>query len=207
MSEQFEQGTLEWRMDRVGFATASRIADIVKTNQNGKHSAKRAKYFDELVAERLTGQPQDWKEVASLEARKALEPEARAAYTFDTGAEVAETGFIKHPTIEWAGASPDGLVKRSGMVEIKCFDAANHFKLFDERADSVIGEHLPQVYFGMACTGRTWCDFVAFNPTAPPMLKLFIKRFERDEAKIALLETAVKEFLAEVGERVLKLSG
>jgi len=208
MTDELVQGTLEWRMARVGFATASRVCDIVKTNQNGKPSSKRAKYLDELVGERLTGKPQDWKEVASLEARKAQEGDARAGYAFLTGLPVVEVGFIKHPVIEWAGCSPDGLVQKSGGIEIKALDAANHFKLFDGRADEILDEYLPQVRFNLACcAGRKWWDFVAFHAAAPPEMKLYIKRIERKEHELAisLLESAVKDFLAEVDERVKRI--
>ena len=37
------------------------------------------------------------------------EPEARFAYAIEQGVEIEEVGFIAHPTIEMAGASPDGL--------------------------------------------------------------------------------------------------
>jgi hypothetical protein len=203
-----EQGSIEWRMARVGHATGSRIADIVKTISNGtKYSTKRGNYLDELVAERLTGQPADWKEVRSLEARKALEPDARACYEFDTGNSVVEVGFVKHPFIPFAGSSPDGLIGKTGGIEIKALDAANHLKLFDGRAIQVVEEYLPQVHFNMACTGRKWWDFVAFNPLMPPAMKLFIQRVPRDVTETARLETAVKDFLAEVDERVARLNG
>jgi hypothetical protein len=205
-TETLEQRSDEWRQARVGCVTASRVGDIVKTISNGKaYSAKRLNYFNELVAERVTGKPQDWKEIRSLNDRADLEPDARDCYTFYTGNEVRLAGLIKHPTILNAAASPDGLVKKTGGVEIKVLDSANHLKLFGDGPESVIYDYLPQVHFNMACTGRKWWDFVGFNPHMPEELKIFIQRVSRDDAVIEQLETAVKEFLAEVDAKVSKL--
>ena len=35
-------------------------------------------------------------------------------------------GFVDHPTIAMAGASPDGLVGDVGLVEVKCPNTATH---------------------------------------------------------------------------------
>lgn len=202
---ELEQRTEAWRMARVAHVTASRVGDIVKTINNGKsYSAKRGRYLDEIVAERITGKPQDWKEVRSLTERAEMEPAARECYSFYTDNDVELVGFIQHPSIKFAGASPDGVVGKPGMIEIKCLDSGNHLKLF-AGDDSVMLEYLPQVHFGMACTGRKWCDFVAFNPTMPEDLKLFRHRVLRDEAVIAMLENAVREFLAEADAKVAAL--
>lgn len=198
---QLEQRSEEWRLARTGCVTASRVGDLIKTIKSGNFSAKRANYFNEIVAERITGRPQDWKEIKSLTDRAEMEPDARACYLFYTGSEVETVGFVPHPAIERAGASPDGLIRTDGMIEVKCMDATNHIRLVSGD-DSVMDEYLPQVYFGMACTGRTWCDFVAFNPTMPEELKLFVRRFERDEKEITRIEAGVIAFLAEVDARV-----
>lgn len=194
------QRTPEWRVARCGKATASRVADVIARTKTG-WGAARKHYMDAVVAERITGRPQDWKEVRSLTDRADMEPDARDCYMFYTGNEVEIVGFIDHPSIPNAGASPDGLVESDGMIELKCLDAGNHLKLISGD-DSVMLEYLPQVDFGIACTEREWCDFVAFNPSMPEEMKLFVKRIERDDKRIAALETSVIEFLAEVDRRV-----
>lgn len=203
-TELTEQRSVEWRMARVGFCTASKVYDVIARNkpkkgqEAGEYSAKRSNYFDTLVAERLTGKPQDWKEVRSLTERADLEPDARACYSFYTGNEVREAGFIKHPRIAFAGCSPDGLIGNAGGMEIKALDAARHRKLFGPTRDAVMLEYLPQVHFNMSCTGRLWWDFVGFNPNMPEALKLFVHRVPRDDEMIVMLDTAVIEFLAEI---------
>jgi len=139
--------------------------------------------------------------IKSLDDRADLEPEARAAYAFYTDNEIEMVGFIPHPTIEFAGASPDVLVNSDGMLELKCFDAANHHKLFTGDL-APFEDYLPQVHFGMACTGRKWCDLVAYCPIMPEELKLFRQPITRDDDLIARLEEMVSEFLVEVAAKV-----
>lgn len=204
-TEDLEQRSDAWRIARCGAVTASRVSHVIKTINGGKaYSAKRANYLDMIVAERITRQPQDWREVRSLTDRAEMEPDARACYSFYTGNEVSLVGFVQHPSIERAGASPDGTVRKSGMIEIKCLDAGNHLKLLSSD-DSVMLEYLPQVHFGMACTGRKWCDFVAFNPTMPEEMKMFRRRIDRDESLIAAIEAEVRKFIEEVDARVAQL--
>jgi hypothetical protein len=207
-TELLEQRSLEWRMARVGSVTASRVYDVICRNKPkngqklGDYSAKRVNYMDEIVSERITGQPSDWKEIRSLNDRAALEPDARACYSFYTGREIDLIGFVRHPSIPWVGASPDGIVGKAGMVEIKCLDAKNHLKLFTERWEDVVAEYLPQVQLGLLCTQRKWCDFVVFNPTMPEDLKLFTLRLKPDEPEMGRIEQEIELFLAEVDARV-----
>jgi hypothetical protein len=58
----------------------------------------------------------------------------------------------------------------------------------------------------MACTGRAWCDFVSFDPRMPGDLQLFIRRFERDDERIADLEDAVRLFIIETQAKIVKLT-
>lgn len=207
MTAELVQRSLEWRMARVGHLTASKIADIVKMNQNGNHSKRRSDYLDLIVAERLTGQPQDWKEVRSLEDRAKLEPEARGWYSLMTGNDVEEVGFIKHPTIAMAGSSPDGLVRKTGGLEIKVLDAKNHIKLFSETTrNSILVDYLPQVHFNMACTGRKWWDWISYNKTMQDeRMRMFLLTIKRDEELITKFESAALEFLAEVERKVAEI--
>jgi predicted phage-related endonuclease len=195
-----EQRTPEWYQARCGKVTASRITDVMARTKVG-WGAARAKYIDQLVAERLSGKPQDMRNVRSMTDRAEMEPEARTAYEFYTDRVIETVGFVPHPTIENAGASPDGNVGDDGGVEIKCLDASNHSKLL-LRDDSPMLDYLPQMDFQMACTGGKWVDFVAYCPIMPEELKLIVKRVDRDDERIAKIESGVIQFLAEVDVKV-----
>lgn len=194
-----EQGTDLWFAARCGKATASRIADIVAKTKTGP-SASRANYLAQLVCERLTGTVEAGFTNAAMAWGTEKEPEARNAYSFRHAADVVEVGFIDHPQIGWAGASPDGLVGEDGLLEIKCPSSATHIDTL--LSGKVPAKYITQMAWQMACTGRAWCDFVSYDPRLPDAMQLFVKRVDRDDAYIAQLETEVAAFLNEVRQTI-----
>lgn len=196
------QGTDEWFAVRLGKATASRIADVIARTKTGP-GASRKNYLAELVAERLTGLPAARFTNAAMQWGSDTEPQARAAYEFMHDAAVAEVGFVVHPRIVMAGASPDGLVGGDGLVEIKSPNTATHIDTL--LGAPIDGRYVTQMQFQMACTERAWCDWVSFDPRMPEDLRLVVRRVPRDETVIAELEAAVTEFLAEVDAVVKRL--
>jgi len=196
------QGTPEWFAERCGKVTASRMADLTATTRNG-YGASRANYMAQLIAERLTGVPQDSYSNAAMQWGTEQEPLARAAYSFHRDAEVVEVGFILHPKIADSGASPDGTVGDVGLVEIKCPNTATHIDTL--LSGSVPEKYVKQMQWQMACADRAWCDFASFDPRMPERLRLFVKRIERDDKMIADLEDEVVKFLAELSEKIIQL--
>lgn len=197
------QGSAEWKAARVGKVTASRVADVVAKTKTG-WGASRANYMAELVAERLTGNAAEAYTNAAMQWGTDHEGEARAAYEFATDTFVEEIGFAEHPSIPMAGASPDGLVGDDGLVEIKCPNTATHIETL--LGQEVPAKYVTQMQWQMACTGRKWCDFASFDPRMPDEMQLFIKRVNRDDARVAELEKEVSIFLGEVAEKVSSLS-
>ena len=191
-----EQRTEQWFADRLGCLTASRLADALDFTAKGAEGAKRKQYRLELIAERLTGQKTEFFENFAMRWGTEKEPEARLEYEFLTDNSVTETGFIKHPLIEWAGASPDGLIGADGAIEIKCPTSTTHLQWM--LAGVVPEQHIYQMLWQMACSGRKWCDFVSFDPRMPEGLRLFIRRFEPAKAEIKAIETQAIEFLLTV---------
>jgi len=57
----------------------------------------------------------------------------------------------------------------------------------------------------MACTGRSYVDFVSYDPRLPVDLELFVARLERDEEYIQLITDEVIKFDNEVTQLVNKL--
>jgi putative phage-type endonuclease len=153
----------------------------------------------QLVTERLTEEPTDSYQSAAMEWGIELEPHARAAYEARTGVLVDEVDFVRHPTLE-AGASPDGLVGEDGCIEIKCPNTATMLEYIEDR--SVPRKYLLQIQWQLACTGRNWCDFVAYDPRLPDHLQLLVIRVPRDEDVIEQIATEVGRFLTELRDRV-----
>lgn len=198
----------EWRQARCGRVTASRVADIMRNGRGGAPSASRARYMGELVAERLTGVPQD-NSYTSPEMQRGtdLEGEARAAYGFRTGLDIREGGmeFIAHPSIRQAGASPDTWAGEEGLAEFKC--PATHTHIEYLTSEKVPADYLTQMQWQLACTGRQWCDFASYDPRLPEHLSLYVKRIERDDARISEMESEVRKFLAELEAKIAQLNG
>ncbi len=196
------QGTDSWFEARLGKVTASRVADVLATLKTGE-AASRRNYRMELVCQRLTGQREEGYTNSHMERGIELEPIARSLYEFKQGVTVTEIGFVDHPSIEMAGASPDGLVGLYGLIEIKCPTPANHVDtLLSGKAPS---KYIPQMQWQMACTGARWCDFVSYCPALGENLELFIVRVDRDDEYIAETENVVKLFLTEVADLTKQL--
>ena len=198
------QGSDAWINSRLGKVTASRIAHIVAKTKSG-YSTSRANYALELALERITNTPYEgFKKNAYMEWGTETEPAARCAYEAHTGMLVGEVGMIPHPTLAMTGASPDGLVGLDGQIEIKCPGSTKHLaNLVSKQADE---DYMCQMQWQMACTNRSWCDFVSYDPRFPEHLQLVVVRVPRNETFIADLEKEVKAFLAEIEAAVKKLN-
>ena len=200
---EIEQRTDDWFAARLGKVTASSLYKVLAKTKTG-YGADRGNYMTQLVLERVTGSKAESYTNAAMQWGIDQEPFARAAYEAATGVMVDEVGFIPHPTIEAAGASPDGLVGDDGMVEIKCPDSKTALECWLSE-NPVDGKYFAQMQWQMRCADRSWCDYVVFDPRMPTKAQLFIKRVERDDAWLETTEAEVQKFLAEVDAKVAAL--
>ena len=202
------QGTEEWKLLRCGKVTASRIPDVMNFLKNGKEGGDRAKYKIQIVTEMLTGVPYEYAlDTAAMRWGREQEPFARFAYAKYRGCTVDQIAFAYHPTIELAGASPDGLVGKNGLVEIKCPMSSTHVQYV--LADVVPDDYRYQIIWQLACMPeREWVDFISFDPRTKDNLRLFIKRLHRDkqvEEEIKTITAGVELFLGECRSLVTQL--
>lgn len=186
-----EQGTDAWRVERAGYATASRFADVL-----GSPAAQLA-YAHDLVSDRLTGQPPPEVTARSLAWGKGHEADARGEYCIRQGELVREVGFAPHPTMAWVGASSDGLVVgHKAGIEIKCPHDRDVQHI--TWRTGMPKEHKPQVQGNIWVLDLEWVDFISYDPRYPPELRLYVERIYRDDAYITKLEAALRPFLAKV---------
>lgn len=201
---EVEQGSAEWLQMRVGCVTGSRAADVMaKLKRKDGEAQCRQDYKAEIVCEILTGRAVDHYVSPAMEWGKENEIFARNAYEVEVAA-IEQVGFALHSRIKRFGASPDGLVGSDGLVEFKCPNTTTHIEY-------IIGGVVPveyhwQILAEMACSERQYCDFVSFDPRLPKKLQLFVRRFERDNARIAEMEQEVEKFLSEVDEQIVRLN-
>lgn len=194
-----QQGSPEWLAARCGNITASRLGDLetflTRASKNGKPGdagADRIRYSLELLAERLSGRAEEHYVSKDMENGELWEDDARTAYELERGVMVEQVGFVLHPTLDFFGASPDGLVEDDGGIEIKCPRTTTHLRWL--LAGVLPKEHEPQVMANIACCERQWFDFVSYCKFMPPGLQLFIVRVPRDEQRIAEIERGVTAF-------------
>jgi putative phage-type endonuclease len=198
-----EQRTEEWFAARLGKVTASKVSDVMAKTKTG-YSATRESYMTQLVCERLSGQKAESFTNAAIQHGIDTEPLARSAYEAYADVMVEEVGFVQHPRIEMAGASPDGYVGLFGCIEIKAPQTSTHIETL--LTEAIPSKYYAQMQWQMACAQRQWCDYVSFDPRIRQDLQLFVKRVEFDAPYVATLEEEVIKFLKEVDEKVSKLN-
>lgn len=197
------QQSPEWFAIRCGKVTASRISDVMSAGRGSAPSATRANYMAQVIAERLSGRPCESFINSAMQWGIDTEATARAAYSATTGTIVDDAPFFEHPTVEWGGATPDGLIGEDGLIEIKCPNTATHMQAL--LGAGIADGYMKQMQFQMACSGRAWVDFVSFDPRLPENLQILIRRVERNPVLISEIEAAVTVFVEEAKRLIATL--
>lgn len=190
-----EQRTEEWFQQRLGKVTASKVADVMATTKSG-YAASRKNYMMQLLCERLTGNRDEVRANSAMIRGTELEPFAMISYEAITGTLVDEAPFVDHPGLSGFGASPDGLVGKSGLVEIKCPNTAQHVEFL--RTGKIESRYDWQMRAQMACTDRDWCDFASYDDRLPEQLQIKIVRVERCREKEKQMLAEIEKFLSEL---------
>lgn len=186
-----------WLAARAGKLTASRMKDAMDFKRDGTPSVKRSDYMRELLAERLTTYTTRHFVTAAMDWGTLTEPEAKLAYARITGAKLIPAEFIEHPTIENFGATPDALIGSDGLLEVKCPTTGTFIDWM--LAGVVPDEHKPQMLAQLACTGRKWCDFFAFDPRVKDEKRRYLlRRFEPAKTDIISIEILATRFCDEL---------
>lgn len=210
-----EQRTKEWKIQRLGHFTGSRIADLMVSGKGkGKMFGKTAMSYiysvasernlrdavlsDDTVWQMYDEQVSAWSR--AIQFGIDWEPEARRMYAKKTGFIVEESESVEHPVIPFLSASPDGLVYvdgiQAGVMEIKCPTPSVYMEYVSEIHDNGSLKKVNKAYYyqtqaEMMVTGTSFCDFVVFNP------------FMKDQMHIVSIEPEPYVF-EEIKERVGK---
>ncbi|MFA6358666.1 MAG: lambda exonuclease family protein [Candidatus Omnitrophota bacterium] len=170
--------------------TASEFDKFI-TPAKGQYSASATAYAAKIVAKRLgvytEPPPTFW-----MQWGTEMEPNAKHAYTLQTGRAITDVGFIIPDNTDAYGGSPDGLVGDDGGIEIKCPAPET---LIAWHADGELPlQHKPQVQGHLFISGRNWWDFYAFHPELTP----FLLRVEPDEKYMAAIADGLLKLLREI---------
>ena len=203
-SEQVEQRSAQWFLERLGRATGSKFKDVMATTKTGE-SAYRKKYRIQLVAERITGNATTFFVNAAMQWGTDHEDEAAEQFSIHTGLLLDEIGFVKHPNI-MCGVSPDRIIQTdegTAILEIKCPETSTHVEWMLE--GGLPDQHKPQVQGQIWLMNAPYGYFCSYDPRMPANAQLFIVRVERDNEYISKLDTAIRQFLYEVDEMEAQL--
>lgn len=195
------QGTRQWLDLRSGMPTASdfhRITSVhqikvaIKNGSSPKLLDGADTYMNELLAERILREPTTKAVTFYMQRGSEHEAEAVSYYEMARGVDTQVVGFCTNDdgTI---GASPDRLVGEDGLLEIKVPSPAIHVGYLRNQ-EGAGDDYRIQAMGQLWITGRRWVDIMSYNPGMPEALV----RFERDEAFIAMLASAVTEFAAKL---------
>lgn len=191
------QGSPEWIQARLGIPTASEFAAILTKGRGGAESRTRQSYLYKLAGERLTGEAMETVTTMHMERGKLLEGEARSAYSFVTGSECESVGFLRRGR---SGASPDALIGRDGLLEIKT--KLPHLLIEALLKGEFPPEHKAQCQGQLWIAERDWIDLAIYWPGLP----IVICRAHRDEAFIRELSEAVDAFNDELDRVVAQVA-
>ena len=162
------QRTAEWHAARQDMITASDIAQALGC---GKFGTQR-QFFEKKCQPPSAsgGDDASWAAksaaVPSLKWGVMFEPVAAGLYAAQNGGvRLHEFGLLRHSTIPFLGASPDGITDAGVMVEIKC--------PWKRRIDGeVLVQYYLQIQGQLAVCGLTECDFYEceFDKVESPLL-------------------------------------
>lgn len=189
--DDIEQGTDEWHAIRRGIITASVVGQFITpgTIKPANNDTSRG-LTAHLVAERITGYTEPVFESADMVRGTFDEPFARELYD-KHHAPVTETGFMIRDDFGFKiGYSPDGLVGKYGLIEIKSRRQKKHLATI--LADEAPLENMAQMQCGMLVSGRQWCDYVSFCGGMP----LYVKRVYPDQKWFDAITEAATQFEA-----------
>jgi len=190
-----QQRSDEWHDLRLGRITASHFADVLNKKTG------RETYMWDLIRERRKRERKDSYESEDMRIGTLREPEARDYYQFITDDEVVEVGFVE--LSKDVGCSPDGLVGKDGLLELKCPKLTTHWRRIIKNV--LPSEYKPQVQGQIWVCEKQWCDFASFNPEhlEQPM---WIIRVERDHEYIERLSAACATFIVDMETLERKLN-
>lgn len=175
----------EWFKARAKISITGSMVGAILLDEKGKTLSPFMSYEDALrmkVRDRLGAESEFSGNIATRWGQDN-EDKAKAEYEKITGNLVFDAGFFIHPHITFLGASPDGLVDRDGLIEIKC-PFSKVVKPLSEQP-----HYYAQIQLQLHVTGRKWCDFFVWTPE-----KTHLERVNIDKSWLDINYCAFEDF-------------
>lgn len=189
----------------MGMPTASRFKMAMASPRgDDTESRTRFKYMKQLASEIISEEPATEFRNEAMERGRILEPEVRDYYAMATNADLDPVGFIKNGRL---GCSPDSLIGKRGMLEIKTIDP--HLLIDILIRDMLPPEHRPQLQGNLMVAERDWIDLIIMAAIKTETgfaisykMGYFLKRVYRDENYIARMRIALDTFIEDLDAMV-----
>lgn len=165
IKKEVKQRSEDWFKMREGRFTASQISRLL-----GKETLKATQksikaYAHEKAVESIFGREPEL-EYLPKDMQRGVDLEPMA---FEKFAEISERDYFTttkecgfFPYNDNAGASPDGLVGDTSILEIKCPQRAKFFKYVIHGANEIDLKYMAQMQMQMLCTDTSLCYFMNY---------------------------------------------
>jgi len=189
--QEIEQRSKEWYGARAGKITSSKM-DTIMSGTKIASTKGCSEYLYELAMQRVLGPNLEPGYVNSdMQRGIDLEPMAKAWFEREYAHEfltIEDVGFVQ--LSKSTGSSPDGLVGKRSLIEIKCPLINTFSKVL--AGNYVDSKYMYQMQHQMLCTGREKCyylNYIIYNGKEYG----YVIEVERDEAIIAEIIKRIDE--------------
>lgn len=192
------QGSDEWLAMRCGLLTASEMKHVITPTLKAANNDKTRAHLYELLAQRITRYVEPM--YVSDDMLRGVEDEfyARQAYA-EHHAPVEQVGFVTND--RWGftiGYSPDGLVGKDGLIEIKSRRQKYQVQTIIENltCGTIPADYVMQCQTGLLVSEREWLDFISYSGGLP----MAVVRVWPDDAVQGAIIEAAAAFEAKLAE-------
>lgn len=193
---KIEQGTDEWFEVRKSKLTASH-ADVIAVAGKGLDT-----YISSILARYYCIEDERNNYISpEMQRGTDLEPIARNIYELETDRQVEEVGFIEMN--KFVGCSPDGLIGKDGMLEIKCVNEQKHFEIWSGGVAVAHKKYILQCQMQMLVAKRKWTDLVYYHPGFEKSMLIF--RLKPDRMMVAKLKVGIEKGTKLIESNIKKL--
>jgi exodeoxyribonuclease (lambda-induced) len=176
-----EQRSPEWHAIRKGKLTASNATAI---GNSGK-GLETLVYT--LLAEKYSKAEPEHYENDDILRGIQLEEAALAMYSADKDKQIQRVAFVEID--KYTGFSPDGFIDDNSIIEVKCPNDKNYFKLLINGEKEIDSSYRWQIQMQLLLSDREYCDLVFYNPNFDKDLLIF--RILPDKEMQELLRTGL----------------
>lgn len=192
------QGSDEWLAMRCGLLTASEMKHVITPTLKVANNDKTRAHLYELLAQRITRYVEPMYVGDDMLRGQEDEFYARQVYT-EHYAPVEQVGFITND--RWGftiGYSPDGLVGKDGLIEIKSRSQKYQVRTIIENltGGTIPADYVMQCQTGLLVSEREWLDFISYSGGLP----MAVVRVWPDDAVQGAIIEAAAAFEAKLAE-------